>query len=281
MSERCDLHMHTTFSDGTETPAQLVARAKARGVRTIALTDHDTLGGLEACFAAGAAQGVEVIAGTELSVEYRDRTTHLLGYFRGPVVPSLDARLASLRDGRDNRNEKICQKLRDLGMEIDLGEVEAIATESVGRPHIAQILMQKGYVASVKEAFERFLGKGKPAYQGRDRFGAKEAFAAIVEAGGVPVLAHPYILCQPSEFAAVLDELVPLGLAGVECLYSEHSPEQTAAYQRETLARGLLVTGGSDFHGTVKPHIELGIGKGELFIPYELAAALKARLGLA
>jgi hypothetical protein len=278
--ERCDLHMHTTFSDGTETPEQLVARAKARGVRTIALTDHDTLAGLGPCFAAGAAQGVEIIAGTELSIDYRDRTTHLLGYFRGPEVPTLEAALTRLRGGRDQRNEKICQKLRALGLEIELREVEAIATESVGRPHIAQILMQKGYAASVKDAFERYLGKGKPGYVGRDRLSAKDAFAAILEAGGVPVLAHPFILCPVEEFSTVLDELVPLGLAGVECLYSEHSPEQTAGYERAARGRGLLVTGGSDFHGTVKPHIELGTGKGDLFIPYELAAALKSRLGL-
>lgn len=278
--ERCDLHMHTTYSDGTATPAELVARAKERGVRCIALTDHDTLAGLEECFAEGQKQGVEIIAGTELSIDYRDKTTHLLGYFAGPKVPSLEARLSQLRGGRDNRNERICQKLRALGFEVTLTEVEAIATESVGRPHIAQILMQKGYVSSVREAFDLYLEKGRPAYVGRDRLTPEEAIGAIREAGGVPVLAHPYLIGPVEQFDAVLEELVPLGVLGVECVYSEHSKEQTDAFRNAAEKRGLLVTGGSDYHGTVKPHLDIGVGRGELFIPYALAQALKARLGL-
>jgi 3',5'-nucleoside bisphosphate phosphatase len=278
--DRCDLHMHTTFSDGTATPAELVARAKHNGVRCIALTDHDTLAGLEDCFAEGAKQGVEIIAGTELSIDYRDKTTHLLGYFSGPKVPTLEQRLSGIRGGRDNRNEKICNKLQALGLAVTLAEVEAIATESVGRPHIAQILMQKGYVASVKEAFDKYLEKGRPAYVGRDRLTPEEAIGAIREAGGVPVLAHPYLVGPMEEIDAVLDDLVPLGLLGVECVYSEHSAEQVRCFRAAAEKRGLLVTGGSDFHGTVKPHLDIGVGRGELFVPYELALGLRKRLGL-
>jgi predicted metal-dependent phosphoesterase TrpH len=279
--ERCDLHMHTTFSDGTSTPAELVARAKQNGVRCIALTDHDTLAGLDDCFAEGAKQGVEIIAGTELSIDYRDKTTHLLGYFPGQKVPSLEQKLSDLRGGRDNRNEKICDKLQALGFEITLREVEEIATESVGRPHIAQILMKKGYVSSVKEAFDKYLEKGRPAYVGRDRLIAKDALDAIREAGGVAVLAHPYLVGPVEEIDSVLDELVPLGLGGLECIYSEHSAEQTERFRAAAQKRGLLVTGGSDFHGTVKPHLDLGVGRGNLFIPYEVAVTLRKKLGLA
>lgn len=278
--ERCDLHMHTTYSDGTFSPAQLVARAKERGVKTIALTDHDTLSGLEECFVEGEKIGVEVIAGTELSVDYRGKTTHILGYFPGPQVPSLEEKLARLRAGRDSRNEKICQKLCALGMEVTLSEVEALAEESVGRPHIAQVMLKKGYVSSVKEAFDRFLGKGKPAYVARDRLLPRESFEAIREAGGVPVLAHPIFLGPLEELDEVLDELVPWGLEGIECIYSLHSAEETEVLLRAARERGLLVTGGSDFHGAVKPEIDLGVGKGELFIPHALAEELKRRLGL-
>jgi 3',5'-nucleoside bisphosphate phosphatase len=278
--DRCDLHMHTTFSDGTATPAELVARAKQNGVRCIALTDHDTLAGLEDCFAEGAKQGVEIIAGTELSIDYRDKTTHLLGYFSGPKVPILEQKLSALRSGRDNRNEKICNKLQALGLAVTLSEVEAIATESVGRPHIAQILIQKGYVASVREAFDKYLEKGRPAYVGRDRLTPEEAIGAIREAGGVPVLAHPYLVGPMEEIDVVLDDLVPLGLLGVECVYSEHSGEQVRCFRAAAEKRGLLVTGGSDFHGTVKPHLDIGVGRGELFVPYELAMGLRKRLGL-
>jgi 3',5'-nucleoside bisphosphate phosphatase len=280
LMDRCDLHMHTTFSDGTATPAELVARAKKNSVRCIALTDHDTLAGLEDCFLEGAKQGVEIIAGTELSIDYREKTTHLLGYFSGPKVPTLEQRLSGIRGGRDNRNEKICQKLQALGLAVTLAEVEAIATESVGRPHIAQILMQKGYVASVREAFDKYLEKGRPGYVGRDRLTPGEAIGAIREAGGVPVLAHPYLVGPMEEIDTVLDDLVPFGLLGVECVYSEHSREQVSCFQAAAEKRGLLVTGGSDFHGTVKPHLDIGVGRGELFVPYELAIGLRKRLGL-
>ena len=277
-----DLHAHTTASDGSLSPRALVQRAAALDVRTLAVTDHDTVAGLPEAFAAGREFGVEIIAGVEFSAEYTPGTMHLLGYGFAPDAPGLLDVLAAGRRRRDERNPQVAAKLRALGFDLSLEEVEAVAAGGVvGRPHFAQVMMQKGYVASIDEAFTRFLNAGAPAHVKSERIAPAKAIAAVQQAGGVTILAHPYQLRASDEAAleAIVRSLRDAGLAGIEVYYSRHRPEQTRLYADLARRYDLLMTGGSDFHGTPKPDIELGRGCGDLHVPEEVLDTLKVRLG--
>lgn len=274
-----DLHSHTTASDGSLSPAQLVERAARVGVTALAITDHDTLDGLQEAMSSGVRFGVEIVPGLEISAEYSPGTMHILGYFIDLESIELQAQLKRLRVARDERNPQIIERLRALGIDISLEEVvKASGGEVVGRPHFARVMVEKGYVRSADEAFQKYLRKGAPAYAEKARLRPKLAVELIKNSGGVAVLAHPYQLrVDEAETARVVEELKEYGLDGLEVIYSRHNAHQVECYSRLALRYDLLITGGSDFHGLTKPDIELGIGLGGLCVPERLLDALKER----
>lgn len=271
-----DLHTHTTASDGSMTPAELVRHAFEKGLAAIAVTDHDSMDGIEYALHEGRKLGIEVIPGVEISVDF-DPEMHLLGYFLNGYYEPILKSLEELRLMREQRNPKIIRKLNELGFDITMEEVSKKADGvNVGRPHIARALMDKGYVDSIAEAFEKYLSAGKPAYFKKDKLTPEEGVALITRSGGTPVLAHPvYLGMAGIELEQLLPRLKAAGLRGIEAVYSENTQEQTARLLKLAEANGLAVTGGSDFHGSFKPHIEIGIGRGSLRIPYELLDRLK------
>ncbi|MCS6886462.1 MAG: PHP domain-containing protein [Acidobacteriota bacterium] len=276
-----DLHLHTTASDGSLTPRELVARAARIGVTAIAITDHDTTEGLQEARQYAAYFNLEVVAGVEISAEY-EGTMHILGYFIDPKCETLQNRLEQMRAARKVRNPQIVEKLRSLGLKISLDEVIAVSgnKQVVGRPHFARVMLEKGYVKSIEEAFEKYLKKGAPAYVPKERLCPKAAIETIHAAGGVAVLAHPYQLKLPAHtLQTVVAELVTFGLDGIEAIYSRHSQQQTEFYTELAKRYDLLITGGSDFHGAVKPDIEIGLGLGNLCVPEKILDTLRTRSG--
>ncbi len=277
--ELIDLHVHSNASDGTMAPAEVVRLAKEGGLRAVALTDHDTIGGLAEAVAAGPAYGVEVIPGVEVSARFAGGTMHVLGLGIDFTNGHLNERLAVLQRARAERNPQIIAKLNALGLNITLEQVAKISgMGQMGRPHIARALMEAGYVHSIQEAFDQYLRYNGKAYVPKFRFPPEEAIAMIREVLGVPVLAHPYTLGLGSAFALknILEELMALGLGGIEAIYAEHTPEQEALYLRLARELGLLVTGGSDFHGDNKPEIVLGSMPGQERLTYRLVTGLMA-----
>ncbi|MGH9049160.1 MAG: PHP domain-containing protein [Acidimicrobiia bacterium] len=277
-----DLHSHSTVSDGTDPPADVVALGAAAGLAALALTDHDTLDHLPEARAAAEAHGVRLVPGCEISCELGGRapgSMHLLVYFVDDSSGPLRDRMGALQAGRAERNDQILESLRGHGIEITLDEVLAKAGPgSVGRPHIARVLMEKGYVASIQEAFDRWLAKDKPAYFERVRLRPEESIELAHASGGVTVVAHPGSLELE---ARPLDELVGVlaaeGLDGLECEYGRYTPDERAAYTELAVRHGLAVTGGSDYHGDNKPDLRVGIGRGDLAVPDELLDDLEAR----
>lgn len=278
-----DLHVHSTASDGSYPPAEVVRQAKAGGLSAIALTDHDTVDGLAAAVAAGARYGVEIIPGVEISAVCPGGTMHIVGLFIEYHDGLLDQRLGVLKQARLDRNPQIIKKLNDLGIKITMARVEEISGGGqVGRPHIARALLESGYVTSIQDAFDKYLGWHRPAYVSKFRFPPDQALAMIREAQGIPVLAHPFTLNLPAPALKTrIIELQALGLAGLEVFYSEHTPEQEALYLKLARELNLLVTGGSDFHGQNKPEVSLGTMPAQRRLTYDLVEALKAWRGQA
>ncbi len=273
-----DLHTHTTASDGSFTPSQLVRYAKQKGVTVIAITDHDTIDGNVEAMTEGEREAVTVVPGVEISVDYTPGSMHMLGFFIDIKNTALSEKLRLLQDSRADRNPRIIEKLNALGVNINYQEVIDISGGGqVGRPHIAQVLLQKGYTRSIQEAFDRYLGKGAPAYLDKFRMEPADAIGMIIGAGGVPVLAHPFTLncANADELEHLIKNLVSLGLAGIEVYYSEHSSKQVSVYESLAGRFNLLITGGSDFHGANVQGIDLGKGRGGLAVPYELFEKLK------
>src|SRR5581483_9193917 len=278
MDDCVDLHTHSTFSDRTYTPADLVMYAKKKGLRAVALTDHDTVEGLGEAMAAGKECGVEVIPGVELSAAFQEGAMHLLGLFVDRDAPSFLKKLSVLQASRRERNPKIVEKLRKLGFDITEDEVAAVAGGEAGRPHFARVLMEKGEVGTITEAFERYLGEGRPAFVERFQFSPEEGISLIHEAGGVAVLAHPRTLrLSPDQLAPLLKGWIRAGLDGIEVYYSTHTPEETVRYERLAAEWNLAATGGSDFHGENKPGIDLGVGRGTLHVPYSILDLIRRR----
>ncbi len=264
-----DLHTHSLFSDGSDSPTEIVNAAADIGLIGIALTDHDILDGIPEAAAAAADRGLRFIGGTELSVLWRDQSMHMLIYFLEPGAGPIQDRLAELRESRHSRNVEIASRLEQLGVEITMAEVEAEAqTGVVGRPHFAGVLIHKGYVDSVPEAFERYLAAGRPAYVPRKRLTAEEAITLSRRSDAVAVIAHPHTLnLRAAEFATGFSELVDLGLGGIEAFYGEYTPEMRTRLAEICDALGIVATGGSDYHGRYKPHLAIGVGKGDLRVP--------------
>ena len=251
-----DLHAHTTCSDGTATVAELLQLAVDTGLSTLAITDHDTVAG---CLLAAPPDGLKVIHGVELSAEH-EGTCHLLGYLIDPHSPCWDQTGGRLRRWRDERNVMIIEKLQGLGLPIDLESVRSLAGDAViGRPHMARVLLERGAVESVKDAFNKYLATGMPAYVPRRRLSPSDSIGLIHQAGGAAVLAHPYQLRLDDEaLAKTVADLAGAGLDGIEVYYSQHTPEMVEQYGRLADRHGLIRTCGSDYHGAVKPGLELG-----------------------
>jgi predicted metal-dependent phosphoesterase TrpH len=278
---RADLHTHTTASDGTLSPRELVTKAARAGLAAVAVTDHDVTFGAAEAVSAGAELGVEVIPGVEVSAEWPPGQMHVLGLWIDPADAAFNRWLAAILGGRNERNRRIVGRLRELGVDIDLAEVEAVAGEgAVGRPHIAQVLIAKGAAADHRQAFDRYLAKGSAAYFDRLRATPAEAVERIHAAGGLAVLAHPHYCGarDAAELGVWVGQLRDAGLDGIEVRYSTFS----AAHRRtaEALARrfDLLPSGGSDFHGAAKPAIRLGVGRGDLVVPAEWVEGMKEAL---
>ena len=241
-----DLHVHTTASDGTRTPEQVVAEAAALGLSGLAVTDHDTVDGVGPALAAGKAWGVAVVPGIEINTEDRGVEIHILGYFIDVHSEILRERLAFLRRARHARMARMVELLRRLGVRVSLEDALAVAGNGVpARPHLARALVAGGWVASEGEAFERYLNKGCPAYVPRAKFSPAEAAALVRAAGGVPVLAHAGL----TPVAALLGPLLRAGLCGIEVYHPAHDPGATESCRLLAERYGLVATGGSDYHG--------------------------------
>jgi predicted metal-dependent phosphoesterase TrpH len=273
-----DLHTHSNASDGSLPPREVVRLAKERRLQALALTDHDTIDGLPEAVAAGQELDIEVIPGVEISARHANGSMHILGYFLDYESEVLAQRLTVLKQARKDRNPQIIAKLNDMGIPITMEQVERISgVGQVGRPHIARALYEGGYVRSLQEAFDIYLGNNGRAYVSKFRFPPEEALAMIRDAKGIPVLAHPFTLGlhTPETLRALLQELMAQGLAGVECYYPEHSSTQEALYLFLARELGLLITGGSDFHGDNKPEVTLGRINCQSHLIYDLVVSLK------
>ena len=265
-----DLHVHSTASDGLYKPQVLIERAAVIGLKYFALTDHDTIDGIAA--ARQAAIGfpdLTFIPGVELSTDTEKGETHVLGYFIDENDAAFLAELEKFRDSRDIRARRMVEKLAELGVLLDWNRVQEIAGEgtSIGRPHIARAMVEKGYIEKFEDAFQNYIESGGPAYVERTKMTPEEAVALILRSAGVPVLAHPFTTGEPE---AMIQRLAKAGLAGMEAYYHENTPEQTEEMLGIAGRYGLLVTGGSDFHGENMSGGDLG----SVEIPVEVAEDL-------
>ncbi len=273
MSGYIDLHIHTTASDGTYTPAEVVSLAKEAGLKAIAITDHDTIAGNEGAINEGTRLGFKVIPGVEISCSHPLGEVHLLGYYIDYSSPRLKEKLSMLRGFREQRNPQIIKKLRAMGINITYEEVKEVSGGgSIGRPHIAQVLKDKGYVFSNQDAFDRYLKKGGSAYVPKELLPVQEAIDIIHRANGLVAVAHPLQNRKVAEYGVetFIKELMDEGIDGMEVYYSSLSNESTHLLRIIADRYGLLITGGTDFHGKTKPGIELGTGMGDMKVPYEL-----------
>jgi predicted metal-dependent phosphoesterase TrpH len=269
-----DLHMHSNASDGTFTPEEVAGMAAGNGVQVFALTDHDTLDGLPAAASSASRAGIRLITGVELSVTEEGMDVHLLAYGFDESDPTLVAAIGRYREGRRERARKILARLKGLGIRISLEEVEEIASGgALGRPHLAEALLRGGYVETFNEAFQRFLGHHAPAYVPKPRVSLEEASTIVREAGGVTILAHPGTLNR--------DHLIPAwsrrGLDGIVVWHSKHDPSAVERYRGFANMHGLLMTGGSDYHGERTPGVVIGSVAVPLDILPPLDTVLKAR----
>lgn len=241
-----DLHIHTNFSDGLYSPEDIVKKAKEAGLAAIAITDHDTIDAVPRALEAGRLLGIKVIPGVEFTTDIPETEIHILGYFIDYKASWFLELLKKIRDERVSRIYKIVEKLKKLGIEIDPEEIfKLVDLGSVGRPHVARVLLKKGKVKSVQEAFNKYLDCNAPAYVSHFKLSPAEAVKTIIKAGGIPVYAHPGV----SAMDEIIPELVSQGLAGIEVYYGKHSDFQIKHYLSLADKYGLLVTGGSDFHG--------------------------------
>ncbi len=280
MNDLVDLHLHSTFSDGVRTPTELVAMAKGLGLKAIALADHDTVAGIDEALAAGAEVGVEVLPALEFSVAYGSfKDVHLLGYLLDHRDRQLQDILKEFRDRREARGDAIINRINEkLATEgrkpISSAEAAALAGGALGRPHIAQVLMHKGYVRDMQDAFVRYL---LPCDVPKRYFPMEEALATVQRLGGVAVLAHPTTITNDRDtLARIIDELSAMGLSGVEAFNNVCSEQESAFLRGYAEKRGLIWTGGSDYHG-IEEGICMGTGRGTMAIPYNCVIELRRK----
>lgn len=276
MDKTIDLHTHSTASDGSMTPSELVRHAKDAGLSAVAVSDHDTADGVREAMAAGRACGIEVIPAIELSAA-SETETHILGYFIDPASKILAEAVGHIRAVRVERIGETCRMLRDHGIDVTLEEVKALAGGGIlCRAHIARIMTDKGYSESPKAAFAEWLNVGRPCYSEAQALTDTEAVHLIRDAGGDAYLAHLHLTKKPPEVLdAFVGRLAKEGLAGVEGYYTDYTPEMEREYRGLAAKYGLKISGGTDFHGTFKPHIAIGRGLGDLRIPYSVLEGMK------
>jgi|DewCreStandDraft_1066081.scaffolds.fasta_scaffold00011_54 predicted metal-dependent phosphoesterase TrpH len=269
---RVDLHAHTTASDGTLRPAELVKLALERGLTVLGITDHDSTEGIAEALQAAAGTPLRIIPGVEINTDVPAGEVHVLGYFIDTANEALQRQLSLQRSGREARARLMVEKLAALGLHISWERVLELAQGgAIGRPHIAQALVERGYVATPAEAFEKYIGHGGPAYVERTKLTPAEAVALIRQAGGVPVLAHPTF--SPA-YEALVAELVEAGLAGLECYYAGYDQETVVHLLMLAQRHGLIPTGGSDFHGLA---LKEGADLGSVYVPPEVVEQLDER----
>ncbi len=274
-----DLHVHSTKSDGSLTPAQLVDLALSKGLSAFALTDHDTTDGIEEAMAAGAEKGMEVIPGIELSTEYHGKDIHILGLFIDKEQPEFKAHIQAFVESRILRNQKMCRNLQEAGIDISYEKLlEAFPGSVITRGHYSRFLLEHGYVKSMPEAFDRYLGDHCKYFVPREKVTPSQAVSLILAAKGLPILAHPILYHMGKQSLDVLTAtLKEAGLVGIEGIYSTYSPADTRDIRKLAEKYDLCISGGSDFHGKNKPGLELATGYGKLAVPYEILENLKQK----
>ena len=271
MGKYVDLHTHSDFSDGTDRPASILTKAKKVGLSAIAITDHDTVAGQYEAIELAKQIGIEYVTGLEFSTAYKDTKFHILGYFIDPANSSLITTGKTLLGRRKERGEKILNKLNKLGLHLELDDVlPELSGSSLTRLHFAKALIKKGYVKNVQKAFALYLGEGKPAYVAKKNLTPKEAIKLIHNAGGIASWAHPFTMGDIN----LLPQLVNWGLDGVEVFYPEHFPENMAVLKRYAHKYGLVMTGGSDYHGKAVNRPQIG----EYKCPYQIVEDMRERL---
>jgi predicted metal-dependent phosphoesterase TrpH len=279
-----DLHTHTDESDGTLTPAQLVNTAVELGLEALGISDHDTLAGYDQAVPCAREADLDLVCGIELSTKWRrtpegrGRSVHVLGYFlhREPAA-EFRTWLESIRQARRDRNQRLAARLRALGMDVQLEEVERLGRSQAGRPHFARLMVDRGYVSSIQEAFDVYLDESAQAYVERDEPDLGAGIRKILEGGGLPVLAHPARLRRrnAAAFEKALPEIFEMGLRAIEVYHSDHGPEDVEYFLSLARRCGLAVTGGTDFHGDNKPGVALGTGYGNVSVPREVLDELR------
>lgn len=277
MDKIIDLHVHSTASDGTFTPTELIEQAHRQQISAIALTDHDSVDGVAEAVAAGKAYGIEVISGVELSTEYENLEIHVVGLYIDEKNEVLCRQLQAFRDNRDNRNLKMIERLREEGYNITAEELYALHPDAVlTRAHIARFLVDTQQVKDIPMVFAKLIGDGCKCYVDRMKITPMQAVELIHEAGGFAVLAHPCLYkMKKSELEDMVTEMTASGLDAIEAVYSCNQGSDEKDYKEMAERFGLLISGGSDFHGTNKPYIKLSVGKGNLKIPYEILENIK------
>lgn len=275
--EMVDLHVHSNCSDGTFSPEELVAYAVKKGLRAFALTDHDTTAGLARARAAAEKTGVEVVPGIEFSTEYQGKDIHIVGLDIEDTLPEFTRQLSQFRNSRDLRNEKMIAKMQECGIDISHKKMQEAFGDAVWtRAHFARFLLDHGIVSEMKEAFEHYIGEGKPCFVPREHVTPVQAVHLITRCGGIAVLAHPLLYrLSEEQMHELLISLKKAGLVGIEAIYSTHSQQEESLVRLLAKRYGLKISGGSDFHGSNKPTIDLGVGRGNLKIPYTVLTNLR------
>lgn len=283
-----DLHTHSTASDGSKTPSELVDLAVQKGLSALALTDHDTTAGLSEILEAGAkaremGHDLEIIPGIELSTDFTGTDVHIVGLYIDPSTPSFQKHLEDFIASRDVRNTKICARFQEVaGIEITLDMLRAEFPDAVlTRAHFGRYLLKHGYVSSMKEAFDRYIGDRAPCFVPREKVDPKDGVSLILQAGGIPIFAHP-ILCRFSDrkLEKLVADLKEAGLMGIEAIYSTYKPHEERQIRSLAAKYDLAISGGSDYHGEAKPGLELATGYGNLMVPMEVLDGLKQKAGM-
>lgn len=265
-----DLHTHTNESDGTYTPFELVDSAVALGLEALAISDHDTLAGYDQALPRAQEKGLDLVCGIELSTKSNGKTVHLLGYFLAqPPSGGFRDWLAEMQATRRDRNRRMAERLRSLGIDITIEEVEKKGRSLTGRPHFARLMLEKGYVSSIQQAFDEYLDESAKGYVDREEPELSASIQRLRAAGGISSIAHPVRLGyrDPGKLRTLVGEMRDAGLGALECYHSDHKAHDVEQYLGLTREFELGVTGGSDFHGDAKPNVRLGVGTGNLNIP--------------
>ena len=274
-----DLHVHSNKSDGTFTPSELVDYAVEKGLTAFALTDHDTIEGVNEALLASEGKPVTVLPGVEFSTEYEGKDIHIVGLMIDPTCPAILNKMQEFVDSRTLRNQKMCAALQNAGIDVSYEKLTAAHPGAViTRAHYAKYMMKEGYVKSFAEAFERYIGDRAPCFIPREKVTPQDAVKLILEAKGIPVLAHPLLYGMGKDRLQLLvNRLKEAGLVAIEAVYSTYSPSEEAEMRKLAKDNGLLISGGSDFHGSTKQGLDLAVGYGRLYIPEEILTNLKEK----